>query len=107
MVRSLLNYITEAGGTPVFDPPLVGFADGADPIFDEFKTLVGSDNITPAEALAGATGEAPSRLPPVYVIAWTPTHSLPVIIHPGYRPVNYRGGEPAAETQTSQKGEVS
>jgi epoxyqueuosine reductase len=76
--RSPLNYIAEADGTPVFDPPLVGFADGADPIFTEFKTLVGPDHITPAEALAGATGEAHASLPPVYVIAWTLTHSLPV-----------------------------
>ena len=76
--RSPLNYIPQADGTPVFQPPLVGFADGADPIFSELKTLVGPAHITPAEALAGATGEAPADLPPVYVIAWTLTHSLPI-----------------------------
>lgn len=76
--RSPLNYIPEANDTPVFDIPLVGFADGADPIFNEFKTLVGPDHVTPVEALAGATGETLADLPPVYVIAWTLTHSQPV-----------------------------
>ena len=76
--QSPLNYIPEADGTPVFGPPLVGFADGTDPIFTEFKTLVGPAHLTPAEALAGATGEAPAALPPVRVIAWTLTHSEPI-----------------------------
>ena len=78
--RSPLNYIPEADGTPVFEAPLVGFADGADPIFTEFKKLVGPAHLTPAAALAGATGVAPADLPPVCVIAWTLTHSLAVRI---------------------------
>jgi epoxyqueuosine reductase len=76
--QSPLNYIPEADNTVVFEPPQVGFADGADPIFREFKTRVGPRHITPDAALAGATGESPAELPPVCVIAWTLTHSVEI-----------------------------
>lgn len=36
---------------PIFEPPLVGFADGDDPLFDEYRKVVRADHLTPREAL--------------------------------------------------------
>ena len=38
-------------GGPIFDEPLVGFADGDDPIFQEYKAIIGDFHLTPREAL--------------------------------------------------------
>lgn len=55
----------------IFDEPLVQFADGADPIFTEYKTIIAPTHLTPREALAQAynknPGDMPSRLS---VISW-------------------------------------
>ena len=37
---------------PVFDEPLVGFADGDDPIFQDYRRIIGDSHLTPREALA-------------------------------------------------------
>ncbi len=36
---------------PIWDEPLVGFASGDDPIFQEYKTIIGDFHVTPREAL--------------------------------------------------------
>ena len=36
---------------PIWDEPLVGFANGDDPIFKEYKTVIGDLHVTPREAL--------------------------------------------------------
>jgi epoxyqueuosine reductase len=36
---------------PIWDEPLVGFAAGDDPIFKEYKTIIGDFHVTPREAL--------------------------------------------------------
>lgn len=36
---------------PIWDEPLVGFAAGDDPIFREYKTIIGDFHVTPREAL--------------------------------------------------------
>jgi hypothetical protein len=36
---------------PIWDAPLVGFAAGDDPIFKEYKTVIGDFHVTPREAL--------------------------------------------------------
>lgn len=60
---SPLNRLPAFDGTPIFDDPLVGFADGDDPIFAEYKTVIGSFHLTPREALAGRQAETPGSGP--------------------------------------------
>ncbi len=45
------NVLRDLGGGPIFDEPLVGFADGDDPLFAEYKTIIGAHHLTPREAL--------------------------------------------------------
>ncbi len=55
----------------MWDKPLVKFADGDDPIFSEYKTIIASTHLTPREALAKAHNisleDIPTRLS---VISW-------------------------------------
>jgi epoxyqueuosine reductase QueG len=54
-----------------FDEPLVQFADGADPIFTEYKTIIGPDHLTPREALALSVKKEPEKMPArLSVISW-------------------------------------
>ena len=46
---SEFNRLPELGDVPVADTPLVGFADGFDPLMDRFKTAVSPEHMTPAE----------------------------------------------------------
>ncbi|MBI2328857.1 MAG: epoxyqueuosine reductase, partial [Chloroflexi bacterium] len=51
--------------------PLVRFADGDDPIFSEYKTIIAPTHLTPREALAQAYGKSPAELPPsLSVVSW-------------------------------------
>lgn len=58
----------------IWDEPIVGFADGDAPIFQEYKIIIGDFHITPREAMeihlknAGCDDE--KRLPTVSVISW-------------------------------------
>jgi epoxyqueuosine reductase len=45
------NRFTAFPGEPIWDEPLVGFADGNDPIFNEYKSIIGDYHLTPREAL--------------------------------------------------------
>ena len=55
----------------IFDEPLVGFADGDDAIFTEYKTIIAPTHLTPREALAEADGKSPADLPArLSVISW-------------------------------------
>jgi epoxyqueuosine reductase QueG len=60
----------------IWDEPLVGFADGDDPIFTKYKSIIASEHLTPREALAKtynkSSEDIPSRLS---VISWI----LPVV----------------------------
>ena len=38
-------------GEVIWDEPLVGYADGDDPIFSEYKNIIGDFHMTPREAL--------------------------------------------------------
>ncbi len=75
------NRLQALDGQTIFDPPLVGFADGGDPIFDEYKKIIGPFHQTPREALqrhlekkTGGAGEA-NGPGPVSVISWVmPIH---------------------------------
>jgi epoxyqueuosine reductase QueG len=55
----------------IFDEPLVQFADGNDPIFTEYKKIIGPVHNTPREVLANAYGINQPDLPEhVSVISW-------------------------------------
>jgi len=51
-LSSPLNRLAAFDGTPIFEEPLVGFADGDDPLFTEYKAIIGDFHLTPREALA-------------------------------------------------------
>jgi len=55
----------------IFDEPLVQFADGDDPIFSEYKTIIDPTHLTPREALAKAFNKNPEDMPVhLSVISW-------------------------------------
>jgi len=68
---SPLNRMPKTAGQPIFDEPLVQFADGDDPLFTEYKTIIDPIHLTPREALARATGKSPRDLPRhLSIISW-------------------------------------
>jgi len=74
VLRSPLNRLQAFGGAPIFEEPLVGFADGDDPIFAEYKTIIADFHLTPLEALtqhlAETRGPGPPESSTVSVISW-------------------------------------
>ncbi|MBI2849451.1 MAG: epoxyqueuosine reductase [Chloroflexi bacterium] len=59
-------------GERIWDGPAVGFADGDDPLFKEYKSIIGDFHVTPREALEmhlkkAACGYQPEQ---VRVISW-------------------------------------
>jgi epoxyqueuosine reductase len=48
---SPINRLVEFDDAPIFDVPTVGFADGDDPIFSRYKTIIDEFHMTPREAL--------------------------------------------------------
>ena len=69
---SALGELTaEETGLPGARFPLVKFADGNDPLFDEFKIIIGPTHLTPREALTMAYNKQPEddgKL--VSVVSW-------------------------------------
>ena len=55
----------------MWDEPLVKFADGDDPIFTEYKSIIAPTHLTPREALAKAYNKSPEELTTrLSVISW-------------------------------------
>jgi len=46
------NRLTTFNDEPIFDEPLVGFADGDDLLFQDYKSIIGDFHVTPREVLA-------------------------------------------------------
>lgn len=66
-----LNHLPNSDGDVIFDEPSVQFADGNDPIFDEYKSIIDPTHLTPREALALAHGKNPTDLSAqLSVISW-------------------------------------
>jgi len=66
-----MNHLPAFGSTPIFDEPLVGFANGDDHIFTEYKTVIAPTHLTPREALAKACSKSPEDMPAMLsVISW-------------------------------------
>jgi epoxyqueuosine reductase len=51
VATSPLNTLTTFDNAPIYDEPVVVFADGDDPIFKEYKTIIGDFHLTPREAM--------------------------------------------------------
>ncbi|MBW2149031.1 MAG: epoxyqueuosine reductase [Deltaproteobacteria bacterium] len=57
-------------GQRYWDDPLVGFADGGDSLFHEYKKIIGDFHMTPAEALGKVYPAEVDEKSPVFVISW-------------------------------------
>ena len=51
ILTSPLNHLTAFNNVPIVNEPIVAFADGDDPIFQEFKSIVGKFHLTPREIM--------------------------------------------------------
>jgi len=49
--ESSANRLAAFGGERIFEEPLIGFADGDDPLFDEYRKVVHEDHFSPREIL--------------------------------------------------------
>ncbi|MBU2536533.1 MAG: epoxyqueuosine reductase [Chloroflexi bacterium] len=68
---SPINRMPDSNDDFIFDEPLVQFADGDDPIFNEYKTIIDRTHITPREALSKTYEKSPEDLPAhLSVISW-------------------------------------
>lgn len=69
--HSPMNLMPEDKDSPMFDEPVVQFADGDDPIFEQFKKVVHPTHLTPRVALARAFGKRPEAVAArVSVVSW-------------------------------------
>ncbi len=60
---------------PAFDAPLVGFAAGDDPLFEELKQHVGPSHWTPGEAFALACPDLATSAGELSVVSWILPHT--------------------------------
>ncbi len=68
---SPLNRLSFINDYVIWDEPLVRFADGDDPIFTEYKTIIATTHLTPREALAKACNKNPENVSAhLSVISW-------------------------------------
>ena len=63
-VESTSNRLPKIDNSPIFDEPLVGFANGDDPLFELYHTVIGDFHRTPRQVL-GLVDD-----PTVSVVAW-------------------------------------
>ena len=54
VATSSLNRLPGSAIGIIFDEPLMQYADGDDPIFTEYQTIIAATHLTPREALANA-----------------------------------------------------
>jgi epoxyqueuosine reductase QueG len=71
VVANQFNRIAGLDDATIFDEPLVGIADGDDPLFAELKTVIAPTHLTPREALAAGLGKDAADLPQrLSVVSW-------------------------------------
>ena len=51
MAASVNNHLPDFPGEFIWEEPLVGFADGDDSLFQEYRRIIGDFHMTPREAL--------------------------------------------------------
>lgn len=64
------NRLDDAGDERAWDAPIVGFARGDDPIFEQFKEVVDPDHWTPLHAFAIAYPDTDARPEELTVVSW-------------------------------------
>lgn len=66
------NRHTHLDGAPIFDVPLLGVASGDDPLFEEYRRIIGSFHLRPADLAADAWGLPPAESAPhsLAVLCW-------------------------------------
>ncbi len=57
--ESPANRFDDFDGDPIFDLPLLGVADGDDPLFAQYKTIIGPYHLTPREVIEWALQTQP------------------------------------------------
>lgn len=69
---SALNRLTRLDNGPIYEEPLVGVADGYDPLFSQYKTIIGDYHMTPEEVIAHRARETslPYRAGELSVLCW-------------------------------------
>ena len=73
------NRLTRLGNGLIYDEPLVGVASGYDPLFAQYKSIIGAYHLTPEEIISHAALTSPLSYTPgeLSVICW----SLPFTAH--------------------------
>lgn len=51
IAKSPLNNLYPEDPNPIFDEPLIGFANGQDKLFNDYKVIIGDFHLTPDELL--------------------------------------------------------
>ncbi len=78
--ESEFNHRTQLDNGRYWDEPLVGFASGVDPLFSEYKNIIGPFHLTPREIISSALNQrgkilSPSEIDQISVISWIlPVH---------------------------------
>jgi len=70
VLRSAENRFSYIDDSPIFREPLVGFASGDDPLFKEYKRVIGEFHLSPEEALKQGTGSSPKEWKGLSLICW-------------------------------------
>jgi epoxyqueuosine reductase QueG len=64
------NRLQRIDDSPMFDEPLVGYADGDDALFQQYKTIIGSFHLTPREIMAHELAGESAVEGPLSVVCW-------------------------------------
>jgi epoxyqueuosine reductase len=74
VATSPLNRLKNIDGSPIWEEPLIGFADGDDPVFELFKSVVTPEHWMPRDALTAKVSEVGGRegmkFQPVGIVSW-------------------------------------
>ena len=74
VASSPLNRLQRINGSPIFEAPLVAVADGYDPLFEQYKQIIGLFHLTPLELIQQAITDGLSTshndIAPLRVICW-------------------------------------
>jgi len=78
VAESSENRLQLIDGSPIWEEPLVGFADGEDPLFYDYRQIIGPFHLTPREVLEQSLATAPDGVKKdiheISIICW----ALPV-----------------------------
>jgi epoxyqueuosine reductase len=73
-IESSENTLANSANDKAFDKPIVGFARGDDPIFEELKRDIGAFYLTPKEVFEKAYPDSKARPEELTVISWALPH---------------------------------